>query len=284
MIQELAGRLAVALSRLLAPEDREAVLGDLTESGATPSDSVRQLLGLIVRRGALGWIGIEPCVAVAAVAVPCGLVLSFVTRWWTESATAQISSLLTVWFPGYFAFPGTTPMLTFLLLRIAAEATALVAWSWTIGSALQRLSHRHATVAASVLFTLLFAGTTGTSTLLARHGTPETFPRTALLTIAVRLALVAGPLVLAMRRPTNRQLVTAAVACSATILTIATAAGLETAFTFGRGIIPPPGPDGIVGTADDVRRWIPWIAAVLLWPGWYSIASARRRRNTKWHR
>lgn len=282
MIQQLAIRVAATLSRFLALEEREAVLGDLAECSASPFETARQLLGLMLRRWALGWTRVEPWLGVAAVAVPCGLVLSVVTRWWTESASAQISVLLTVWFPGYFTYPGTRHELVVLLLRISAEASALIAWSWTIGVTLRRLSQRNAMSTAFVFFVLLFTGTVGTSTLLARHGTPGTFLHTVMLVTTVRLLLVVGPLVFALTRSPNRRTSTVAiVTMSATLLTISTITGVETAFTFGRSVIPPPGPDGIVGTADDVRMWTPWIPLLLLWPGWYSTLSGLRRRDTR---
>ena len=279
MIQELATKVATTLSRRLPLEEREAVLGDLAECSASPLETARQLLGLVIRRWALGWTRVEPWLGVAAVAVPCGVVLSVITRWWTESAFAQVSLLLTVWFPGYFTYPGARHGLVVLLFRIGAESGALIAWSWTIGVTLRRLSHRSAMSTAFVLFVLLFTGTVGTSTLLARHGTPGTPFRTAILVATVRLALVVGPLVFGlMRSPSRRRATIPLVTVSATLLTIATITGVETAFTFGRGVIPPAGPDGIVGTADDVRKWVPWIPLLLLWPGWYSTLSRL------WHR
>ena len=64
----------------------------------------------------------------------------------------------------------------------------------------------------------------------------------------------------------------------ATALAVTTLSGVETAFTFGRGLTPPPGPDGIMGTADDVRAWVPWVPLVLLWPAWYSTILLTVRR------
>jgi hypothetical protein len=278
MMRRMFEGAARVLSRSLSVAERDAVLGDLTESGATPLEVVGQLSGLIIRRWALAWNGIGAWIALAGVAVPCGLSLSFITRWWAESASARLSASWTVWFPGYFAFPGTRLPVVLLLLRLAAEAVVLVAWAWAIGRALVHLAGRQFPTAVFVLSVLLFTATSGTRTTLARHGIPESFPLTAVLVMSVRLMLVVTPLLVAARRPTRRRETgTAAfVAAVATIFTLITITGAETAFTFGRGITPPPGPDGIVGTADDVRMWIPWIPLLLLWPAWYSTLAAAR--------
>src|SRR3982751_5082502 len=59
-------KLATALSRLLTPDERHAVLGDLMESGATGARAVHDVLGLIVRREAALWKDWRPWLALFA--------------------------------------------------------------------------------------------------------------------------------------------------------------------------------------------------------------------------
>jgi hypothetical protein len=48
-------RLAGILARTLDPAEREAVLGDLVESGETGAEALRAVLGLVARRKAALW-------------------------------------------------------------------------------------------------------------------------------------------------------------------------------------------------------------------------------------
>jgi len=48
------------VSRLLEPDEREAVRGDLTESGARGGQALRDVLGLVVRRQAALWSDWRP--------------------------------------------------------------------------------------------------------------------------------------------------------------------------------------------------------------------------------
>lgn len=70
------------LSRLLEADEREAVRGDLTESGASGGRALRDVVGLVVRRQAALWMDWRPWLALVGVVVPLGLLLSHVSRWW----------------------------------------------------------------------------------------------------------------------------------------------------------------------------------------------------------
>lgn len=60
----------------LDKDEREAVSGDLLEANESPSASVFQLLGLIIRRQFVHWTGWRPWLVFTAVAVPMAVVLS----------------------------------------------------------------------------------------------------------------------------------------------------------------------------------------------------------------
>jgi hypothetical protein len=55
--------LADMVSRLLEPDECDAVRGDLAESGATGGEALRDLLGLVVRRQAALWMDWRPWLA-----------------------------------------------------------------------------------------------------------------------------------------------------------------------------------------------------------------------------
>ncbi|MBI1355141.1 MAG: hypothetical protein GC160_12405 [Acidobacteria bacterium] len=68
----ILGRLVDSVSRLLDERDREAVLGDLEESGETPWQIFRGVVGLVLRREAENW---PSWLAAAALSLPGGLAL-----------------------------------------------------------------------------------------------------------------------------------------------------------------------------------------------------------------
>jgi hypothetical protein len=69
-------RLLEIAARFLDATDRETVLGDLAESGETRSKALREVLGLVVRRQAGLWRDWHPWVALLALTLPVGLLLS----------------------------------------------------------------------------------------------------------------------------------------------------------------------------------------------------------------
>jgi hypothetical protein len=62
-------------ARLLAREDREAVLGDLAEARESAREALLGVLGLAVRRQALLWKNWRPWLAGFGVALPCSFLL-----------------------------------------------------------------------------------------------------------------------------------------------------------------------------------------------------------------
>jgi hypothetical protein len=68
-------RLVDVLSRTLDPDERDAVRGDIAESGETGGQALHDVLGLVVRRQAGLWKDWRPWVALVAVA-PASMLLS----------------------------------------------------------------------------------------------------------------------------------------------------------------------------------------------------------------
>jgi hypothetical protein len=59
-----------------------------------------------------------------------------------------------------------------------------------------------------------------------------------------------------------------------------TTTGVEFALTFGKGVIPLPGSDDIVGTGDDVRTFVPWLNLFMLWPlAYVAVVTTLRRQQ-----
>ena len=72
--------LASVFSRSLDRGEREAVTGDLFESGESGLGALRDVVGLVVRRQTEIWSNWRPWMTIASVLLPLGVVLSIVSR------------------------------------------------------------------------------------------------------------------------------------------------------------------------------------------------------------
>lgn len=110
--------LVEAASLLLAPCDREAVLGDLCESGESPWRALLGVLGLVIRREVMVLKSWRPWVAAFGLSMPssfCLMGFSLTVSWSFQS-----------WMAGGPA----QPMLAnaFLLTALACTGGFVVAW------------------------------------------------------------------------------------------------------------------------------------------------------------
>lgn len=74
-MSRLGWRAVEVAARLLEPDERDAVLGDLHESGATNWGGLFEVLGLFMRRHAALWSNWRPWLAIVSVSVPSSLML-----------------------------------------------------------------------------------------------------------------------------------------------------------------------------------------------------------------
>ena len=136
--------LVEVVARLLERDDREVVLGDLAETGATTWQSLTEISGLVVRREAAPWAYWRPWLAAFAVALPSTLLLMGVSL--SVSCTYQ---RLTG--PRSFGACAPTGQEDFPLLL--CHVLLLLIWSWTGGFVVRSVSRR--TFWASAALSLL---------------------------------------------------------------------------------------------------------------------------------
>ncbi len=129
------------VARLLAPDEREAILGDLTEAGASAWQGILEILGLVVRREAALWYDWRPWLAAFGVALPGALLLLGVSFW--VSCTYQRLTSATV-----CAVCSANAQEGFLLLL--CQVLLLIAWSWTGGFVVGAVSRRTLWVSAAL--------------------------------------------------------------------------------------------------------------------------------------
>jgi hypothetical protein len=131
-------RLAGFASRLLEPDERNAVQGDLIESGANGADALRDIIGLVTRRQLALWKGWQPWLALLGVDFISAVVLSaaaFNLRVGIDHRLLRYLKSGT-----YYDESGITVHQEIIFMLCLAAA--FLAWTWTSGFVLARLSHR----------------------------------------------------------------------------------------------------------------------------------------------
>jgi hypothetical protein len=273
--------LADLASRLLEPHEREAVRGDLVEAGATGTQALLQILGLVARRQAALWADWHPWFALVAVVLPLGVLVSHASRWWADSSAMDVALYIRIWEWSYLTYPGWRRDVLGIVWSFALSAAALSAWSWTCGYLLASLSRRTVWIMAFAFALVVFFATFGTVTVVrvssekfATHFYGVVFPR-LFRTFFVMLPLLWGIYSHRQRvvHPTTRLVGAAAVI----VLTVLVSPWLEHSMVMGRGAYPDGGPDRTVGTSDDPRPLWP-LGLVMLWPTAYILATAMPHR------
>ena len=125
-------------TRLLHPEEREVVLGDLVETHETTWRGLLDVFGLVLRRQAGLWRDPRPWVAGFVVALPSTYLLMIASFSVTCTYQRLVNHRVFVGPTGHEGFP--------LLL---CHMLLLIAWSWTAGYVVGSVSRR--TLWASVV-------------------------------------------------------------------------------------------------------------------------------------
>jgi hypothetical protein len=132
------------VSQLLTRQDREAVLGDLLEGGASARQSLLAIMGLVVRREAALWTNWRPWLAAFGLALPGSfLLMGFSLS--VSRAYQHFVDLTVHQATGLSVGPGFSLLLCNVLL--------LVGWSWTGGFVAGSVSRRTAWVSAALSLT-----------------------------------------------------------------------------------------------------------------------------------
>lgn len=126
-------------AQLLERDEREAVLGDLLETGVTGLHGLLDVIGLVVRRQLIQWKSWRPWLAAFGLAFPFSLLLMGISVSVSQSFLHMIApSLLQA--AGPILRPGS--------LLFFCNVFLLVGWSWTGGFVVGSLSRRTIWVSA----------------------------------------------------------------------------------------------------------------------------------------
>ncbi len=146
------------VSRLLDPDEREAVLGDFSESGEHSVRALGDVLGLIARRQAKVWAGWRPWLTLVGLIFPLGMLLSIVSRTTADTSSVYIWLYVNNWDlhlmsnPGFWRLFAESAVLVFLWLL------TLACCSWTSGFALGSASRGMTQINGVVLCLMLTFG------------------------------------------------------------------------------------------------------------------------------
>jgi len=148
-------------SGFLASDEREAVLGDILESGDSGPRAFFGVLGLVVRRQAVAWMNWRPWAVLMAVILPLGFLLSIVSHETSDGSAIYIWMYANNWDwaltknPGFWRFLGETSISIFFTYL------TLGCWSWVAGFVLGSLSRGMERVNGWLLCLILMLGELG---------------------------------------------------------------------------------------------------------------------------
>jgi len=266
------------LSRLLEPAEREAVCGDLQEMNVSGLAAARDILGLVIRRQAALWLDWRPWLALVGVAVPIGLLLALISRWWAGTSAIYAFLYVNNWTWGHLASPGARHLLLETALRyFLLPSVALIGWSWTSGVVIGRLSRRAVWLTALIFAFAVLAAAASSIVPAApsREGVFSgadavfsiAFYRTV-LPILVRVTLVLLPALAGMHRGQQQRSVSLRGAVIAGLLTTALTVWFVTSFRL------------VLLTEHVATSMSPAVASALmmLWPTAFIVGAAVRQR------
>jgi hypothetical protein len=149
------------VSRMLEPDEREAVRGDLAESGETGGQALLGVFGLVVRRQADLWRHWRPWLVLVGLVIPVAMLLSVASRSTADGNAIYIWLYANNWDWPLLESPGFQHGFPRLMLGVSISFLALMCLSWTVGFAVGGLSRRTIWVTCALFCLMLSLGETG---------------------------------------------------------------------------------------------------------------------------
>jgi len=132
----------------LAPDERDAVLGDLLELQTPRGRALREVAGLLIRRQVAllaSWRGL---LTLCAAVVPFALLIGLLTRFSAEVSAISAFAYIDNWSPTVLDSPGGRRDFANVVLTQLAGFGTLCVWSWLMGFMIGSLSRMTAWVNA----------------------------------------------------------------------------------------------------------------------------------------
>jgi hypothetical protein len=150
--------LVDVVSRVLEPDEREAVRGDLAEAGETGGQALRDVFGLVFRRQAALWKDCRPWLALVGLVIPVGMLLSVISMLTADGNAINIWLYANNWDWALLESPGFQHGFLRFIVGVSISFLTLMCWSWTIGFVLGALSRGAIPVNGALFCVMLVFG------------------------------------------------------------------------------------------------------------------------------
>lgn len=133
MMKKICWRLVDIVSAMLNASEREAVLGDLAESGERGGRALREVLGLVARRQAATWAAWRPWLTLTVLLIPLSIFLSVLSRSTSDESAVYAWMYANNWDWGLIKDRGFWYVLSDCAVLVFAKWLTLICWSWSAG-------------------------------------------------------------------------------------------------------------------------------------------------------
>jgi len=178
------------------------------------------MLGLVLRRQVSLWAHIGPWLALVTLAVPSGIALAHLGKFWADGSAAYLWMYATGAGPQGLrqtVWQGA-PDLTVLVLWLSLNAVTLAGWAWLAGAAARSMAGGAMLQIAPAFLAVLVLGTAGTVSVggFSRLAPSATVVYGSVVPVVLRVCFVALPLLAGLNHggglPLRRTRVVAVVA------------------------------------------------------------------------
>ena len=146
------------IARALDPNEREAVLGDLAESGEAWHRRLGEILGLVIRREAALWKSPRVWIILVAVVVPLGLLVSVSAALISGETRVYVWMYANNWDWALVRNAGFWHVFSEASVIAGVKFLTLGCWAWTIGFVIGTVSGKVFRSSAFALLLVLLAG------------------------------------------------------------------------------------------------------------------------------
>jgi hypothetical protein len=157
VLDSLLRRMVDAASLMLDSAERDAVCGDLAESGESGSQALREVLSLVVRRQAACLRGWRPWLTIAGLTVPLGILVSLQSRRTSDGTAIYLWLFVNNSDWTIIHNSGFWQELAQCAPGVLLSYIALACWSWTTGLVVGCIARRTLWFSGAVLFVTVVA-------------------------------------------------------------------------------------------------------------------------------
>ena len=141
-MNSLSWRLANLISLMLEKDEREAVCGDLLESGENGLHALGGMLGLVMRRQAVLLTDWRSLIVLILFVIPSGLLLGLIAQIFASSGAVYLWLYFNNWPWEVLESPGTRALLLDSLGTVLIQYLTLACWAYTAGYVLRLIGRR----------------------------------------------------------------------------------------------------------------------------------------------